>query len=316
MYSKYIRPFPRVIRIEPAGACNLACSHCPTGTIKMQRGIMRSDIFAALIENMKKNMDAIKVVVMYHGGEPLLNRQFPEMVRAVKHLGVPLVKSVTNGMLLNQQLIDDIIDSQLDAIEISLDGASPAENNLVRRKSDYKQVVANVKALLDRKVQRNSETPKVFISSTQFLSDPNDLNNSVPPVPPHLRSEFSEEYENQVTFKCTWAMRWPHMEVDPEVYDLYYDPKDEGNRNYCDLVEHTMTVRWNGDVVACCYDLTSKEVLGNVREADLETIWNGDRYLSLRQSIDTRNFVPLCDKCNVVKPRVYLKLKQSVPSEP
>ncbi len=41
-------------------------------------------------------------------------------------------------MLLNQNLIDDIIDSQLDAIEISLDGASPAENNLIRRKSDYK----------------------------------------------------------------------------------------------------------------------------------------------------------------------------------
>lgn len=111
-------------------------------------------------------------------------------------------------------------------------------------------------------------------------------------------------------------MKWPHMEVDPEVYDIYYDPKDEGNRNYCDLVEHTMTVRWNGDVVACCYDLTSKEVLGNVSEADLATIWNGDRYLSLRQSIDTKKFVPLCDKCNVVKPRVYLKLKQSIPSEP
>lgn len=101
------------------------------------------------------------------------------------------------------------------------------------------------------------------------------------------------------------------MEVDREIYDIYYDSRDKGNRNYCDLVDHTMTIRWNGDVVACCYDLTSKEVLGNVNQADLENIWNNPKYLSLRHSIDTMQFIPLCNNFNVVKPKVYLTLKNS-----
>ena len=40
---------PKVLRIEPASQCNLACSHCPTGTIEMARGIMTDQVF----ENFK-----------------------------------------------------------------------------------------------------------------------------------------------------------------------------------------------------------------------------------------------------------------------
>lgn len=184
MYSEYIRPFPRVIRIEPAGACNLACSHCPTGTIKMPRGIMNSDTFATIMDSLKKNIHSIKVVVLYHGGEPLLNKSFTQMVEAVKNLGIPLVKTVSNGMLLNETVIDDIIGSKLDVIEISLDGDGSEINNLVRRNSDYNKVVANIKTLINRKIERNIETPQVFVSSTQFFKNPADLNDDIPPTPP------------------------------------------------------------------------------------------------------------------------------------
>ena len=35
-----ILSFPRVVRIEPASNCNLACSHCPTGTVDIVRDLM------------------------------------------------------------------------------------------------------------------------------------------------------------------------------------------------------------------------------------------------------------------------------------
>lgn len=54
MLTTFFRPFPRVIRIEPAGACNLRCSHCPTGTVSMQRGIMSWETFAIALENIEK----------------------------------------------------------------------------------------------------------------------------------------------------------------------------------------------------------------------------------------------------------------------
>lgn len=197
MLSEYIRPFPKVIRIEPAGACNLACSHCPTGTIKMPRGIMNSDTFAKIMHSLRKNINSVKVVVLYHGGEPLLNKSFTQMVKTVKSIGIPLVKTVSNGMLLTETVIDDIIDSKLDAIEISLDGDKPEINNLVRRNSDYNKVIANIKTLINRKIERNSEKPQVFVSSTQFLKNSADLLNEDIPTPPIYYLNFQENMQAQ-----------------------------------------------------------------------------------------------------------------------
>jgi radical SAM protein with 4Fe4S-binding SPASM domain len=297
----YTRPFPGVIRVEPASACNLSCSHCPTGTVDMARGAMRPDTFKRVIEALTPHKRELRVVVLYHGGEPLLNKKFPEMVRAVKVLGVPYVKTVSNGMLMRDGWAEAIIVSGLDAIEFSIDGLSPAENNAVRRDGDYDTIVRNVKAFLAARKRMGSATPLVYISNTQFLAGPPVTD---PQPPKFLTAAFKDEDIEE--FKCTWAMRWPHMVVE-ERYDVWGDPDDEDTRNACDHVDSTMTIRWNGDVVACCYDLTSQLVLGNVLRESLDVIWNGPRYLALRKSIDQRKFPEPCINCNVVRTGMYLR---------
>jgi MoaA/NifB/PqqE/SkfB family radical SAM enzyme len=44
--------FPKVLRIEPSSQCNLACSHCPTGTIDMPREVMNELTFINVINNI------------------------------------------------------------------------------------------------------------------------------------------------------------------------------------------------------------------------------------------------------------------------
>lgn len=312
--NSYIRSFPRVVRIEPAGACNLRCSHCPTGTVNMKRGIMKPETFSIVLHNIQVNVDSIKVVVLYHGGEPLLHKSFPEMVRQIKALGVPLVKTVSNGMLLTEATMADIISSGLDEIEFSLDGESPEENDFIRRNCDYATVVRNIKHFIQYKRKKKLKTPKIFISSTQFLTREVQCHKDMEPkAPDYLIKEFSGKYSVGVSgFKCTYAMRWPHMVVLEDIYETLKDPQDTKITNYCDHVLNTMTVRWNGDVVPCCYDLTSRCILGNIHQDDLMTIWNNNQYQRLRQSIATMNFIPICADCNVVKQNVYLTFKPEV----
>ena len=132
-----------------------------------------------------------------------------------------------------------------------------------------------------------------------------------PETPDYLLDEFSGAYQGEIAgYKCFWAMRWPHMDLVDDLYDVFYDP-DGSDSNECDHVDSTMTIRWNGDVVACCYDLTSELVMGNVRESSLGTIWNDSRYLTLRQSIESSRFVDLCANCYVVRPNAYLLLKSA-----
>ena len=311
--DEYRRPFPRVLRVEPAAACNLRCSHCPTGTVKMARGAMKPQTFDLVLQNIGSNLGSVEVVVLYHGGEPLLHSGFTSMVRRIKSLGVPFVKTVSNGMLLTEEAAADIVASGLDAIEFSLDGTSPEENNRVRRNGDYATVVRNVKRLIARKRREVVERPHIYVSTVQFISgNERDSDRADPEIPPHLLREFGGEYAGEIQgYKPTYAMRWPHMEVLEDVYDICPDPDDTDVHNVCDHVNSTITIRWNGDVVACCYDLTSRYVLGNIHNDSLAEIWNGKRYLGLRKSIDKTKFIPMCANCSVVKPNVYLSLRSA-----
>ena len=72
---------PPVLRIEPASACNLRCSHCPTGVVKMKRTVMKENVFSRILSEIKQYIPPIRVAVMYHGGEPFLNRNFLSMVK-------------------------------------------------------------------------------------------------------------------------------------------------------------------------------------------------------------------------------------------
>lgn len=311
MTASYERPFPRVVRIEPSAACNLTCSHCPTGTVEMQRGAMTWELFEHLSQQLSRHLDHVKVVVLYHGGEPLLHRRFPEMVRRLKALGIPHIKTVSNGMLLTDRIVEDLASSGLDLIEISLDGQSAAENNLVRRRSNADTVIRNIARLLAYKQSHPHCEMKVAISSTQFIRSLESRRHlTVAPPPQYVVDALGDLAVEISEFKTTWAMEWPHMEVDPDVYEIATSQVAREPANECDLVDVTVTVRWNGDVVSCCYDLTSKFVLGNVLREELADIWNGRKYVGLRRSIDTRRFVPLCANCSKIQEPRYLILRR------
>ena len=295
--------FPGVIRVEPASQCNLSCTHCPTGTVDMNRGIMKGDCFNKVKKIISDNKEHIRVIVLYHGGEPLLNKNFYDYVKILKEIKNDfLIKTVTNGMVLNKKNSEKILYSGIDSIEVSLDGDSEIDSQNIRKKSKTNLIVDNLKYLIKLKNDLKKKTPKIYVSSAQFLknSDDNPL-GSPPPTPDWLFKLFSDDVE----YKTTYALQWPHMGSIKENYELKVFPEDEES-NYCDHVNNLMTIRSNGDVVACCYDLTSKLVMGNIMKEDPFEIWNNDDYQLLRESIKTKKFKSICNNCAVVKPNKYL----------
>ena len=297
-------PFPRVVRIEPASACNLRCIHCPTGTVDMPRGIMRSEIFDLIVENIEKHLDKVKVVVLYHGGEPLLNSKLPDMIRELKSIGIPFIKTVSNGMMLNTEIGERLIEAGLDSIEFSLDGESPEDNNSIRRNSDYQKILGNIKSFIDLKNEKKSELPSVAISMTQFLRHSLKSPKLQAEIPVFIKQDLGEAYLSQLNMNAVLAMQWPGLELSGR-FDLYVED-EKNDANYCDHVINTVTVRWNGDVVPCCYDLTTMLLMGNILESDIADIWNNASYRELRNSISQRRFKPLCEHCNVVRPPGFL----------
>ena len=301
--------FPEVIRIEPASLCNFKCIHCPTGTVNMHRGMMSNLIFDKIKKELEIYKDKIRVLVLYHGGEPLLNNNFFSFLEKLKLFEKTFIKTVSNGSLLNDEIINLLLNSRLNSIEISLDGKSDIDNNKVRRNCDYKKIVCNIKKLIAEK-KKNKSKLDIIVTTTQFISNVKDI-STTPKIPENLLLDFKEEYQNKdLVFKSNWAIRWPDMNLIDGIYE-YEDIQIKKNDNFCDHIINTITIRWNGDIVPCCYDLTSKVVLGNIQNNSLNDIWNGDGYNKLRNDIAKRKFNELCGSCALMMPTKYLMIKKT-----
>lgn len=295
--------FPRVIRLEPSGICNLKCTHCPTGTVEMERGIMNKEVFEKIFDDISRNSSRIKVVVMYHGGEPLLNPCVESMIKRLKLIGIEKVKMVSNGMLLSPERAAKIAQSGLDEIEISLDGTSPNENNSIRIGSDFNKVSANIRSLMEEKKKMGSITPVIYIATTQFGSEK---------VPEYLEMEFGRYIKSEeiAGFKACEAMVWPDMRIDNDKYYVS-EKRIPGKYNCCDHLVSTFTIRWNGDVVACCYDLTSMFVAGNIMKNSISDIWKNEKYQSIRRGVAEGIPIGPCANCNSISEIKKFLVKKS-----
>ncbi len=288
MINNSTRQIPKVLRIEPSSSCNFQCIHCPTGlNLNESLGIMSSETFNQIFEQIKNYK--FDVIVLYHGGEPFLNRRFFEMAKKLKPLTKRL-RTTTNGSLLDDEIIKQLIDMEFDEIDISLDGMSIEENNLIRIGSDYEKISKRIINLVKFRNVKNSKVPKITIANTQIPSNDDIEENAK--VPHHMLETF-KDIKDDIVFSPFYTIQWPGM---PEKNYPMIKPKG----NFCDHIVNTITIRWNGDVVPCCYDLINSMVMGNILTEKLPKIWNNSKYQKMRNDIENKNPPDLCKNCHVL----------------
>jgi MoaA/NifB/PqqE/SkfB family radical SAM enzyme len=110
---------PVLAHIIPTRRCNLACTYCneyddfskPVPTGEMLR---RIDLLAALGTS----------IISFSGGEPLLHPGLPDLIARIRHHGC-LAGMITNGFLLNPDVIHKLNRAGLDHLQISIDNVRP-----------------------------------------------------------------------------------------------------------------------------------------------------------------------------------------------
>ena len=297
--------FPDVIRIEAVGQCNFRCIHCPTGTEPNNRKALSEEKFSVILEQFQKNNYVPRVAVLYHGGEPLLNKNLATYIRALKKMGVSKTVITTNASLLDEFRAQELIRAGLDEIKISFDGESPEENNSIRRNGDFRKNAENVRRFCALLREMGREDMNVIISNVRICKLATiekfikEKQTSFAEPPQYLKDFFSDE-AGVVKFQSFPAMIWPGYERYSSLKAAEFDRKQ---LSYCGPLFETYTIMANGDVVACCYDLNGEVVFGNVFEVDMFEIWNGEKYRKFRNDFRQQRYSSLCLKCNLVVPR-------------
>ena len=261
--------FPDVVRIEPAGVCNFHCQHCPVGCEGGKRGLMSLDDFRRVLLELPVRP---RVLVLYHGGEPLLNKDLPKMVNYAKSWGVKRIVVDSNISLLSPDM--DL--HNIDELRVAFAGTSPDEHERVRLGADFAQDVRLIKQL--------SESPHRPYRIV-LLSIGNGR------VADYLLDEFTGNgCDNGIMFQSLIEKRWARAGVNDDA------PTDV---RYCRNLFTTFTILANGDVALCNDDLMGDSIHGNVFKDSALKIW--ERMQVLRDGFERGEYPDICKSCYVVR---------------
>jgi len=174
-----IELFPNIhslakVYIEPTSFCNLMCETCIRNTWEEPMGQMDIKTFDKLVEQLKK-CEELQTVMFGGFGEPTFHKDILYMIGQIKSLGVK-VEMITNGTLLDENMIKGLFKNQLDTLWVSFDGTEENVFESIREGANFKNVVKNLKFL--KKFNKNSEHKiKVGIAFVVMKKNINQLAN-------------------------------------------------------------------------------------------------------------------------------------------
>ena len=295
----WVLGMPMAVSVEPTTACNLSCPECPSGLKSFTRPTGKIDV-AVFQQQIDALQHTLIYLSFYFQGEPYLHKGFLDMVAYASSLGIYTATS-TNAHFLNEENAKKTIESGLDRLIISMDGATQASYTQYRIGGDIEKVIAGTKEILLWRKKLKSKTPYVVF---QFL------------VVRHNEMEIAsiKKMAKEIGVDDVWFKT-------AQVYDYQNDPNQliptiakysrytQGSdglvqpknkmANHCWKMWHSNVITWDGKVLPCCFDKDAKHELGNVQQEQLNVIWNSNNYQEFRKELmKSRKNIDICSNCS------------------
>jgi radical SAM protein with 4Fe4S-binding SPASM domain len=289
---------PSILTIEPTNICNLRCPLCSTGSGEMQRegGKMDMATFQNIIDKMGNDLFFL---LLYHQGEPYINKHFLEFVKLAKSKNIYTTTS-TNAHYFSDEIIHNTIDSGLDSMIVSLDGVSQDVYQHYRVKGKVDKVINGTKRFMEIKQQRGIKTPLIALQFLVMKHNEHELE-----AVKKLAKEIGVDrllIKNIEVMNTQQAREWLPQNEKYRRYDFDGQTLKVKNtsKKSCPRVWLSTLVNWDGSVVPCCFDKNGTFELGNINdENSLTEIWQGQKYKDFRhQLINNRSSIDMCSNCN------------------
>jgi radical SAM protein with 4Fe4S-binding SPASM domain len=280
------RSLPPYIKIESTPACQLSCTGCAHRDPDFKRQFNATSHLT--LENFKRMIDPIVDttlgVSISFRGEPLLNRQLPAIVAYAHARGIATSFPTNLSMPISERFAEEIVSSGLDALYISLDGASSETYLQYRVGGDFDAVLANTRLLADTKRRLGNKRLRLIWKMVVF---------------DHNRHELQIQ---QATYR---SLGFDEIESVPDHYsDETKNRRAASNKSMierksgCWWLWHTIVVTSDGNISPCCNH--DQFGLGNALDG-IQVAWRSAPYQALRRAFSSERFGqdmhPTCRKC-------------------
>jgi len=154
---------PDYIQIESTTRCNLKCKTCIRSA--KENYDMDFDLFKSIINQLRWSRFGTQQVDLTGVGEPLLNSNLVSMVEYAKR-GSFKVGFTTNLTTLNESMAEKLINTNLDYIYVSFDGATKKTFEKLRVGANFEKVISNIEMFLKKRNEKNKSLPIVKLTAT------------------------------------------------------------------------------------------------------------------------------------------------------
>ncbi|MCD4828241.1 MAG: radical SAM protein [Candidatus Cloacimonetes bacterium] len=278
---------PPALTVEFTDACDLACRYCNNPLFPYPRTFMEADVFEKLCRRIEEaDINRVRV----GGGEPTLHTDTGKYLKALS-ARVKFLSIVTNAQWKRKTIVNELLTSGVDMIEISIDAGGAEYYESSRENASYALLLENLKQLrLERKRLRSKTIVKV-----RLMVRPSTL---------HLEKDeitFLRHYVDCVLPQ--YIMKHPDSDYDEDVFFPEHVVKHE--YPMCTIIFKDMQVLMDGSVPLCqpkgsALGEDEKIFVGNIMEQSILDIWNGELPKKVRNAQRHRiaKDMKCCQGCN------------------
>ena len=244
---------------------------------------MEMDFFKSIARQAKEI--GVKEIRLFLAGEPFVHKGIADMAAFCTEVGLRSIIH-TNGMLLDNDKSQAIIDAGLSVISFSIDSADPKTYEAARAGAKFDRVIENAKTLLSLIKERKAKEPYVIIQS-------------IVPVGQELVPDkrLTDLFEGLPVghFKVLHPHNWRGEA------DVGESRKESETPNPCMFLWHELSVGWDGKVLGCCADLNGSFIRGDLTKESILDVWNNEKSMGIRGIHGKQSPFehPLCAQCSV-----------------
>ncbi len=271
---------PEQVDIEVTSQCDADCIMCPRRSMSRKQEGMNFDLFRKIVDEAI-SMGVPKLVLNGYGEISVLkeNEAYLAYIRQ-KSKSVKIVVN-TNAMRMNAVLRAAYLKHGVDVVNVTIDGATAATFEAIRRHLKLEDVESNVRGLIRERDEKELKRP--FVGVFMIVMEQNR----------HETTLFEKKWKGVADHVGLTGLVSRIGSVSGSRHE------ESWTKTPCYYLWNQLPVLSDGTVALCCDDWNGKAKLGKIGEISLTDVWQSMERKRLRQIhlSGKADSIPLCAGC-------------------
>ncbi len=283
--------FPSQIIMDLTEVCNLQCIHCPHPSFKKSHAYtgkhLDVDLHHKAIDEIGSVGKGFCQYIRYTSqGEALLHPNAIEMLSYAGKNANCSINLTTNGMTLSQDKIDQILETNIDLIDISIDAFSSEVYSQIRVNGKLERTRSNVLSLLET-IKRTKSKTKVAVSFVE------QAENS------HETDQFEKFWKDQGAHYVIVRRLHSCAGSKEDISATLKSKQTNKKRRPCLYPWERLVISPTGMMGYCPADWKYEGKISHLSQSTIQSVWRSDFMKKLREAHLSNNFShhSFCGNC-------------------